>query len=343
MAFGTAATESWAQRLGRAMWGPIAKAPHVRVRIQSSPDQIGRELRRSVLSLILAAVLSISVGVGRALANEPAPAPAAQPVAESYALPITPPLHQGDTGLCWMYATLSMLETNYFVRHPGSQISLSRGAMQVEAVEDRLERLVRGESTRLPEGGLAVEALALIRKDGMVAQPDFHDIVNSLPIVESIQKDLAGIPDRDAKEKALDEVLPAKLGVVPEVTHLDGQVVSADQMAHAVTDGYEWTEFDLSTDGSEAWGPSQDPDARPETRVKYVKLEVLIDLIHQSLARRQAVVWGSSDHAMLIYGADYDKDGKPLSYLVKDSFEPFTYRESAVEIHKILRDVTVAR
>jgi hypothetical protein len=300
-------------------------------------------LRKSVPSLIFAAVVTISAGVGSALANEPTPAPPAQPVAESYALPITPPLHQGDTGLCWMYATLSMLETNYLVRHPGSQISLSRGAMQVEAVEDRLERLVRGESTRLPEGGLAVEALALIRKDGMVAQPDFHDIVNSIPIAESIQKDLDGIPDRDAKEKALDEVLPAKLGVVPEVTRLDGQVVSADQMARAVTDGYEWTEFDLSTDGSEAWGPSHDPDARPETRVKYVKLEVLIDAIHQSLKRRQAVVWGSPDHALLIYGADYDRDGKPVSYLVKDSFEPFTYRESAEEIHKILHDVTVAR
>ncbi len=296
--------------------------------------------------LLLAGVASISADVERALANAddaPAPAPPSPQAAESYVLPITPPLHQGDTGLCWMYATLSMLETNYLVRHPGSQISLSRGAMQVEAVEDRLERLVRGESAQLPEGGLAVEALALIRKDGMVAQSDFQDIVDSNPIAESIEEDLARIPDRAAKEKALNEELNAKLGVVPEVTHLDGQVVSAAQLARAVTDGSVWTEFDLSPNGSEAWGPSHDPDARPETRVKYVKLEVLIDLIHRSLARGEAVAWGSPDHALLIYGGDYDKDGKPLSYLIKDSFEPFTYRESADEIHKILHDVTVAR
>ena len=114
------------------------------------------------------------------------------------------------------------------------------------------------------------------------------------------------------------EELHDKLGVVPEVTRLDDKVLSADQMAHTVTDGYEWTEFDLSPDGSEAWGPSRDPDARPETRVKYVKLEVLIDLIHKSLAHGQAVVWGSPDHALLIYGGDYDKDGTPLSYLIKD-------------------------
>lgn len=314
-----------------------------------APEAIGRsrlgvQMKKLVVSSLLTSAVLISASVERSFANADLPSAArTQEVAESYALPITPPLHQGDTGLCWMYATLSMLETDYRTRHPGSQISLSRGAMQVEAVEDRLERLVRGESTRLPEGGLAVEAVALIRKDGMVAQPDFRDIINSNPIAEAIEGELADIPDPAAKEKTLIEEVHVKLGVVPELTHLDGKVVSADQMAHAVTDGYEWTEFDLSPDGSEAWGPSRDPDARPETRVKYVKLEVLIDLIHQSLARGQAVAWGSPDHAMLIYGADYGKDGTPLSYLIKDSFEPFTYRESAVEIHKILHDVTVAR
>ena len=302
-------------------------------------------MKKLVVSLLLAVVVSNWANVEISFANvdEPDLAHPAQQAAESYVLPITPPLDQKDTGLCWMYATLSMLETNYRNRHPGSQISLSRGAMQVEAVEDRLERLVRGESTRLPEGGLAVEALALIRQDGMVAQPDFHDIVDSKPIAESIEEDLARISDRAAKERALDQELQAKLGVVPETTHLDGEVVSADQLARIVLDGNEWTEFDRSPDGSEAVGPSRDPDARPETRVKYVKLEVLIDLIHRSLARGQAVVWGSPDHALMIYGGDYDKDGKPLSYLIKDSFEPYTYRENADELHNILRDVTVAR
>ena len=102
-------------------------------------------MKKLAVSLLVAGVASIVANVDRPFANEPNPAPPAQEVAESYALPITPPLHQGDTGLCWMYATLSMLETNYLARHPGSQISLSRGAMQVEAVEDRLERLVRGK------------------------------------------------------------------------------------------------------------------------------------------------------------------------------------------------------
>ena len=68
----------------------------------------------------------------------------------------------------------------------------------------------------------------------------------------------------------------------------------------------------------------------------------MIDLIHQSLARGEAVVWGSTDHALLIYGGEYDRDGRPLSYLIKDSLAPFTYRASAEKIRRILHDVTVA-
>ncbi len=101
-------------------------------------------------------------------------------------------------------------------------------------------------------------------------------------------------------------------------------------------------EFDRSPDGSEGWGPSRDPDARPDTWVMYVKLDLMIDLIHRSLASGRAVVAGSVDHSFLIYGADYDREGKPLSYLIKDSLAPFAYRASAEELQGKLNDVTVA-
>jgi hypothetical protein len=74
----------------------------------------------------------------------------------------------------------------------------------------------------------------------------------------------------------------------------------------------------------------------------FVNLDRLVNLIHQSLAQGRAVVVGTDDHSFLVYGADYDKDGKPLSYLIKDSLAPFLYRESAEELHGKLNDVTVA-
>ncbi len=50
----------------------------------------------------------------------------------------------------------------------------------------------------------------------------------------------------------------------------------------------------------------------------YVKLDRMVDLIQRSLAQGRAVVARTTDHAFLVYGADYDKDGKPLSYRIKD-------------------------
>jgi hypothetical protein len=269
--------------------------------------------------------------------------PPGREAAEHYVLPITAPLDQGDTGLCWVYAALSMLETNYIVRHPGSHIALSRGGLQLDAIADRFQRRLRGDpGGRLDDGGLAVEALALIRRNGLLAEGDFHDIVDSDEIFSSVEDKLARSADAAEERRTVDAELKASLGVKPPTTHLDDKRVSPHELAEAVLDGHEFVEFDLAPDGVERWGPSQDPDARPETRVRYVPLDVMIDLIHQSLADGRAVVWGSSDHALLIYGGDYDKEGKPLSYLIKDSFAPYTYRRSADEVHRVLNDVTVA-
>ena len=268
--------------------------------------------------------------------------PAEGQVAESYLLPITPPLDQGESDLCWVYATLSMLETNYMVRHPDSQIALSRGALERDAIADRFLRLIRGEPRNLDNGGLAVEALALIRQNGLLAEDDFHDVLDPDQIFPAIEKNLARYADPADQRKALDEALKTMLGAKPTTTHLDGDALSPAELARAVLGQEQWVEFDLARDGVEGWGPPHDPDARPETRVKYVKLDQMIDLIHRSLARGKAAVWGSEDHALMIYGGDYAKDGTPLSYWIKDSLAPYTYRADAETIHRQLNDVTVA-
>jgi hypothetical protein len=261
---------------------------------------------------------------------------------ERYALPITPPIDQQNSDLCWVFATLSMLETNYMVRHPGSQIVLSRAALQLDRIADRFRHRIRGEPTTLEEGGLAVEALALIRRNGLFEEADFHDVVDSDAVFASIDDRLGRYASPLEKEKALDAELAANLGVTPGVTHLGRIATSPKQMARAFLGDEQWTEFDLSRDGYEGWGPSHDPDALPETRVRYVRLEAMIDLVHRSLRAGEAVVAGSIDHAVLIYGGDYDRDGRPVSYLIKDSLAPYLYRTDAETLHRGLNDVTVA-
>jgi hypothetical protein len=308
---------------------------------------LGGDGRRRALSLLLLAALVTGVAAVATRHGEPLPllkvatGGAPDEAAERYALPITAPLDQGDTGLCWVYAALSMLETNYMTRHPGAHIEFSRAALERDALADRFRRLIHGEPGDPGDGGLGVEALALIRQNGLVDRNDFHDVVDDAAVLTRLKETVAKPAEPERKERALDEALTAALGAKPTTTHLGGRPLSPAALAKAALEGQAWTEFDLARDGVEGWGPSQDPDARADTRVRYVALARLIDLIHRSLARGQSVVAGTDDHAFLVYGADYDRQGRPLDYLIKDSLAPYAYRLSAAELHRELHDVTV--
>jgi hypothetical protein len=269
-------------------------------------------------------------------------APSAQPAAERYVLPISPPLDQGETGLCWVFATLSMLETNYMIRHPGAHVDFSRAAVQLDSIEDRFERLIRGRSGEPSDGGLAVEALELVRRNGLYDRGDFHDVVDVDDMFDELKETLAVPGGADDRKQRLGDRLRSELGVKPASTHLDGRPMAPTALADVVLGDAQWTEFDLAREGEKGWGPSRDPDALPETLVRYVGLDALIDLIHRSLARSEAVVVGTVDHAFLVYGADYDEKGEPISYFVKDSHAPYLYQTSALALHSKLNDVTVS-
>ena len=265
------------------------------------------------------------------------------PVKESYRLPISAPRDQGDSDLCWVYATLNMLESNYLARRPQSKVELSRALLQRASIADRFRRAITGNSVHLEDGGVAVDALSLIRQHGLVAEKDFHAVVDSTPVWDHVASAVAKAPDEADKLATLKSAVAEELGVTPQETTLDGRNLTPQQFAKAMLGDNVWTEYDVTADGQARIGPSQDPDARPGTQVHYVDLATAADLIHKSLAHGQAVVWGSKDnHALLIYGGDYDAEGRPLAYWIKDSFAPYTYRAPAAQIHSELTDVTVA-
>lgn len=261
---------------------------------------------------------------------------------ERYALPVTPPQDQGDTGLCWVFATLSMLETNYMSRHPGARVEFSRAALQRDSIADRFRRLSRGEPGAPSDGGLPVEALELVRANGLVDRADFHDVKAVGPLFAALREAVAEPAAPAEKEREIDGELAVTLGARPAVTHLGGRAVTPAALARAALAGETWTEFDLARDGAAGWGPSRDPDARAGSQVRYVALDTLVGLIHASLKRGEAVVVGTDDHCVEVYGAEYGRDGKPISYLVKDSLAPHLYRADAGALHRRLNDVTVA-
>jgi hypothetical protein len=265
------------------------------------------------------------------------------PVTESYKLPISPVRDQGDSDLCWVYATLSMLETNYLAKHPQSKIQLSRALVQRSSIADRFRRRITGNSDRLEDGGVAVDAVALIRQQGIVAEKDFHPVVDSDPVWEKVGYAISRAPSEADKLAALDSAVASQLGAAPEKTQLDGRELTPRQFAQAVLGDNVWAEYDVTRDGRGRIGPSLDPDARPGTQAHFIDLPTAVELIHRSLARGQAVVWSSNDdHALVIYGADYDAEGRPIDYWIKDSFAPYSYLAPAGKIHEQLTDVTVA-
>ena len=252
-------------------------------RTEKSSKEAGIE--KLVVSLFIAGVVSISANIERSFADTSRTRLRRNKSRKAMPCRLPRPCIRGirvcagctRRSACWR-RTISLVIPDRRFRCRGARCRLRRSKIGLSA-------WCAGSLPACLKAGLRWRLLPSFARTASSLSPISVTSSTSNPIAQSIEQDLAAVPDRAAKEKALSEELHAKLGVVPEVTHLDGQVVSADQLAHAVTDGYEWTEFDLSPDGSEAWGPSRDPDARPETRVKFVKLEVLIDLIHRSLAR----------------------------------------------------------
>ncbi len=230
---------------------------------------LGGNDRRRALSLLLLAALVTAIAAVATRNIEPLPlltfatGGAPDEAAERYALPITAPLDQGGTGLCWVYATLSMLETNYMTRHPGAQVAFSRAALERDALADRFGRFIRGEPGEPGDGGLAVEALELIRRNGLVDRDDFHDVVDDAPVLTTLKASLAGPAQPELKHRALDGALTAALGVKPTITHLEGRPLSPLALAHAALEGQAWIEFDLARDGVEGWVPRVTPTRAP--------------------------------------------------------------------------------
>ena len=96
------------------------------------------------------------------------------------------------------------------------------------------------------------------------------------------------------KAREVEDQIGAALGASPATTHLEGRPVSPDALCarrarRRGLDGIRPLARRLK-----GFGPSRDPDARPETLVRYVGLETLVSLIRQSLKRSEAAVVGPS-------------------------------------------------
>ncbi len=273
-------------------------------------------------------------------------------VAETLLLPVSRGFNQLGTALCWSYSTLNALETIHLVRNPdGPDVELSRRAMQCYTWEDRYRRSIKGVQTYLSEGGVVSDAIRLIQANGIVYFDDYLDI--SDPYGEaSIGQMIDGAGSVTEKIMALYEGLDIILTAPPTLTHIPIEHLSRQGPVPEEATPGELASFLLAGDVWQSYTPSEtkvgfhdhpDPDARWETVSWHMPASEFPGRIRQALEAGFPVIVTVRVHTLLVYGADYDSNGSPIAYYIKDSYPDYFYRATANQLHEDFWEMTTVK
>ena len=250
---------------------------------------------------------------------------------ETIVLPVSREFNQRDTGLCWAYATLNALETIYLARNPeGLEVELSRRAMQYYTMEDRYRRSIKKVNTYITEVGVALDAIRLIQSNGIVSFDDYNDIFDPYG-----QADIRNMID--SGESFTDKIIamyegmdivyttPPTLTQIPSSPTLDNPdptyvEAEAGDLARLVLAGDVWQSYTPS-ETKVGFHDHPDPDSRWEIMSWHMPRSDFPGRIKQALEAGFPVIVSIRNHGVLVYGADYDSNGSPVKYYIKDSYD----------------------
>jgi len=283
---------------------------------------------------------------------------------ETIMLPVSRGFDQRSTGLCWAYATLNALETIYLVRNPeGLEVELSRRAMQYYTMEDRYRRSIKNVNTYITEAGVVLDAIRLIQSNGIVSFDDYNDIID--PYGQANIGDMI-----NSGESFTDKIMAMYTGMdivytaPPTLTHIPSSpAVDDPNLTYVEAEAGDLARLVLSGDVWQSYSPSEtkvgfhnhpDPDSRWENVSWYMPRSEFPGRIKQALKAGFPVIVSIQNHGLLLYGADYDSNGSPVTYYIKDSYEWFHfydgslywdyfYPSDADDLHEILWEMTTVK
>lgn len=238
-------------------------------------------------------------------------------------LPISRVKMQGHTALCWVYATLGTIETNYLVRHPGQSIDFSPSALQLQTWTDRYLRRIDGVENRLIESGAAIDAISMIRTHGLYPEASI-----TWPAKQWDREPLdpLGYNKNPFNFQSLNALLSQMFGSLPQLIEWQSFSGSPQDFASLILGESTWKAYGVSRNRKFGEGAHWDIDARKGALATYLSLNEILKLIRKSLEHGHAMVvsFGSPDlteggHSVQVYGAEYDSQGNPLIYHIKDS------------------------
>jgi len=253
---------------------------------------------------------------------------------ETIVLPVSRGFNQKETGLCWAYAALNALETIYMVRNPeGLEVELSRRAMQYYTMEDRYRRFIKNVNTHLNERGVVLDAIRLIQSNGIVSFDDYFDIIDpygQANIHEMINSSDSFTDKINAMYKGMDIFYktPPTLSHIPSSPTLDNPdptyvEVKAGDLARLVLAGDVWQSY-APSETKVGFHDHPDSDSRWENKSWYMPRGEFPGRIKQALEAGFPVIVTIRGHTVLVYGADYDGNGSPVTYYIKDSYPSHT-------------------
>jgi hypothetical protein len=189
-------------------------------------------------------------------------------------------------------------------------------------------------STYLSEGGVVLDAIRLIQANGIVAFEDHADVADPYGHAD-IETMVGNAGTLTEKLVAMYEGMDLVYSTPPTVTHMPipptvdnpdpaYEEAEAGELARLVLADYRWQSYTPS-ETKAGFHDHPDPDARWENKSWHMPRGEFPSRIKHALKAGFPVIVTIENHVVLIYGADYDNDGSPVKYYIKDSFEGFHF------------------
>lgn len=193
---------------------------------------------KHIIALALAAALAAP-----AIAQEPADSTDGFGFVDQIVIPVTPVKDQNKSGTCWSFAGTGLFE-NEILRNTGDTVDLAEMYIVRKCYEDKADRYVRlyGNCNFSP-GGSVLDAPYVMKRYGLMPEEAYRGLEYGEPkhvhgelqgVLEGVVKTIVSNPNRKvstAWRKALDGVLDAYLGEVPETFVYNGKTYTPQTFA----------------------------------------------------------------------------------------------------------------
>ena len=256
---------------------------------------------------------------------------------QSIVLPVSPGVDQEETSLCWTFATLNLLESNFMLRNPQvKNVSFSRAFLQRNNAEERAIRTYILKTDVFMERGDLVNAVILVEKYGLIPidAKGYKDGYQA-----PLKQQLSTFATNEEKLAHVKSIVDGLFFEAPSKVSFNGKTLAPKELGALVLNNQKWIAFGFKNGAKGEWDAHPDTDAFAGLKAWYLDPSKQDAVILNSLKAGYPVAMGYSGHEVIIYGADYDENGVALKYYIKDSYQrggTFTYEADPVRFHQVI-------